>query len=229
MWLDRVTRPVQDEAWLSLLEELSRELGLHRRVRLLQRRVRRCRDVGIRLPRFLPAGGADATWSPSSRDSSSSKLSHASSCTGRVTRSSHMIRPAPTASKIKTAPTPLSQMGNTSASNRSSGASEPVLHQPSPRAPNSLDALAPSDDARRRCGVGWRRGRRDLLGVATRPAPRVAAKPARPQLGQERGRERQRRARRHRRGPTPGAAATRESAQEHCHQDRPAAAAARSL
>src|SRR6266511_3691306 len=36
MWLDRVTRPVQDEAWLILVDELSLELGLTRHVRLLQ-------------------------------------------------------------------------------------------------------------------------------------------------------------------------------------------------
>src|SRR2546427_5898149 len=42
-------------------------------------------------------------------------MSHASSSTGRVTRSSHVIRAIPTASRIRTAPTPLSQTGNTSA------------------------------------------------------------------------------------------------------------------
>src|SRR2546426_265992 len=36
MWLGRVTRPVQDEAWLTLVDELSLELGLRRHVRLLQ-------------------------------------------------------------------------------------------------------------------------------------------------------------------------------------------------
>src|SRR5207253_1577891 len=35
-WLDRVTRPVDDEAWLILGDELSLELGLRRHVRLLQ-------------------------------------------------------------------------------------------------------------------------------------------------------------------------------------------------
>ncbi len=35
-WLDRVTKPLHDESWLVLLEDLSRELGLHRHVRLLQ-------------------------------------------------------------------------------------------------------------------------------------------------------------------------------------------------
>jgi beta-lactamase regulating signal transducer with metallopeptidase domain len=35
-WLDRVTKPVQDESWLLLVEELSRDLGLNRYVRLLQ-------------------------------------------------------------------------------------------------------------------------------------------------------------------------------------------------
>lgn len=35
-WLDRATRPVEDEAWLILVEELSLELGLRRHVRLLQ-------------------------------------------------------------------------------------------------------------------------------------------------------------------------------------------------
>src|SRR3989449_2841789 len=36
VWLGRVTRPVQDEAWLTLVDELSLELGLRRHVRLLQ-------------------------------------------------------------------------------------------------------------------------------------------------------------------------------------------------
>jgi hypothetical protein len=35
-WLDRVTQPAQDESWLLLVEELSRELGLTRSVRVLQ-------------------------------------------------------------------------------------------------------------------------------------------------------------------------------------------------
>src|SRR5213593_1339284 len=42
-------------------------------------------------------------------------MRHASFSTGRVTRSSHMIRAIPAASRIRTAPTPLSQTGNTSA------------------------------------------------------------------------------------------------------------------
>src|SRR5213593_281279 len=36
MWLDRVTRPVEDEAWRILVDQLSLELGLRRHVRLLQ-------------------------------------------------------------------------------------------------------------------------------------------------------------------------------------------------
>jgi len=36
VWLDRVTRSVQDGAWLTLVDELSLELGLRRHVRLLQ-------------------------------------------------------------------------------------------------------------------------------------------------------------------------------------------------
>src|SRR2546422_5690175 len=35
-WLDRITAPVRDERWLRLVEDLSLELGLTRRVRLLQ-------------------------------------------------------------------------------------------------------------------------------------------------------------------------------------------------
>src|SRR5213593_834924 len=36
MWLDRVTRPVENEAWRILVDQLSLELGLRRHVRLLQ-------------------------------------------------------------------------------------------------------------------------------------------------------------------------------------------------
>src|SRR2546425_510959 len=63
MWLDRVTRPVQDEAWLILVDELSLELGLHRHVRLLQSKGPAMPMTwGIRRPAILlPAEAEDWT------------------------------------------------------------------------------------------------------------------------------------------------------------------------
>src|SRR5882762_6467814 len=63
MWLDRVTRPVEDEAWLILVDELSLELGLHRDVRLLQSKGPAMPMTwGIRRPAILlPAEANDWT------------------------------------------------------------------------------------------------------------------------------------------------------------------------
>src|SRR5882724_1810385 len=67
MWLDRVTRPVQDEAWLVLVAELSLELGLHRHVRLLQASGPAMPMTwGIRRPAILLPAEAD-DWSADRR------------------------------------------------------------------------------------------------------------------------------------------------------------------
>jgi beta-lactamase regulating signal transducer with metallopeptidase domain len=67
MWLDRVTRPVQDEAWLILVDELSLELGLHRGVRLLQATGPAMPMTwGIRRPAILLPAEAD-DWSAERR------------------------------------------------------------------------------------------------------------------------------------------------------------------
>jgi len=77
MWLDRVTRPVQDEAWLSLLEELSRELGLHRHVRLLQADGPAMPMTwGIRRPAILLPAEADAWSAERRRDVLLHELAH---------------------------------------------------------------------------------------------------------------------------------------------------------
>ncbi len=67
MWLDRVTRPVEDEAWLMLVDELSLELGLRRHVRLLQSQGPAMPMTwGIRRPAILlPAEAND--WTPARR------------------------------------------------------------------------------------------------------------------------------------------------------------------
>src|SRR5882672_162680 len=67
MWLDRVTRPVEDEAWLTLVDELSLELGLRRHVRLLQSQGPAMPMTwGIRRPAILlPAEAND--WTPERR------------------------------------------------------------------------------------------------------------------------------------------------------------------
>ena len=66
-WLDRVTRPVDDEAWLILVDELSLELGLRRHVRLLQANGPAMPMTwGIRRPAILlPAEAND--WTPERR------------------------------------------------------------------------------------------------------------------------------------------------------------------
>ena len=67
MWLDRVTRPVEDEAWLILVDELSLELGLTRHVRLLQASGPAMPMTwGIRRPAILLPAEAD-TWTAERR------------------------------------------------------------------------------------------------------------------------------------------------------------------
>jgi len=67
MWLDRVTRPVEDEAWLILVDELSLELGLTRHVRLLQAKGPAMPMTwGIRRPAILLPAEAD-TWTAERR------------------------------------------------------------------------------------------------------------------------------------------------------------------
>src|SRR6266540_915610 len=67
MWLDRVTRPVEDEAWLILVDELSLELGLTRHVRLLQASGPAMPMTwGIRRPAILLPREAD-TWTAERR------------------------------------------------------------------------------------------------------------------------------------------------------------------
>jgi beta-lactamase regulating signal transducer with metallopeptidase domain len=67
MWLGRITRPVEDEAWLILVEELSLELGLHRHVRLLQSNGPAMPMTwGIRRPAILLPAEAD-DWSAERR------------------------------------------------------------------------------------------------------------------------------------------------------------------
>src|SRR5712671_1161782 len=66
-WLDRVTRPVEDESWLILVEELSVELGLHRHVRVLQAKGPAMPMTwGIRRPAILLPAEAD-TWTTERR------------------------------------------------------------------------------------------------------------------------------------------------------------------
>src|SRR2546425_7170566 len=66
-WVDRVTRPVDDEAWLILVDELSLELGLRRHVRVLQANGPAMPMTwGIRRPAILlPAEAND--WTPERR------------------------------------------------------------------------------------------------------------------------------------------------------------------
>src|SRR5258706_6596367 len=67
MWLDRVMRPVEDEAWLILVDELSLELGLTRHVRLLQASGPAMPMTwGIRRPAILLPAEA-ATWTAERR------------------------------------------------------------------------------------------------------------------------------------------------------------------
>src|SRR6266581_3095135 len=77
MWLDRVTRPIQDEAWLILVEELSLELGLHRHVRLLQAQGPAMPMTwGIRRPAILLPAEADAWSAERRRDVLLHELAH---------------------------------------------------------------------------------------------------------------------------------------------------------
>jgi len=77
MWLDRVTRPVQDEAWRVLVEELSLELGLHRHVRLLQASGPAMPMTwGIRRPAILLPAEADEWSAERRRDVLLHELAH---------------------------------------------------------------------------------------------------------------------------------------------------------
>jgi beta-lactamase regulating signal transducer with metallopeptidase domain len=67
LWLDRVTRPVEDEAWLIMVDELSLELGLRRHVRLLQSKGPAMPMTwGVRRPAILLPAEANA-WTPERR------------------------------------------------------------------------------------------------------------------------------------------------------------------
>jgi len=77
MWLDRVTRPVEDEAWLILVDELSLELGLHRHVRLLQAKDPAMPMTwGIRRPAILLPAEAGAWTAERRRDVLLHELAH---------------------------------------------------------------------------------------------------------------------------------------------------------
>jgi beta-lactamase regulating signal transducer with metallopeptidase domain len=77
MWLDRVTRPVADEAWLILVEELSLELGLTRHVRLLQSQGPAMPMTwGIRRPAILLPAEADGWTAERRRDVLLHELAH---------------------------------------------------------------------------------------------------------------------------------------------------------
>src|SRR2546426_6358660 len=77
VWLDRVTRPVQDEAWLTLLDELSLELGLRRQVRLLQAKGPAMPMTwGIRRPTILLPAEADDWTAERRRDVLLHELAH---------------------------------------------------------------------------------------------------------------------------------------------------------
>src|SRR5205807_5147319 len=77
MWLDRVTRPVEDEAWLILVDGLSLELGLHRHVRLLQAKGPAMPMTwGIRRPAILLPAEAGAWTAERRRDVLLHELAH---------------------------------------------------------------------------------------------------------------------------------------------------------
>jgi beta-lactamase regulating signal transducer with metallopeptidase domain len=77
MWLDRVTRPVENEAWLILVEELSLELGLTRHVRLLQSHEPAMPMTwGIRRPAILLPAEADNWTAERRRDVLLHELAH---------------------------------------------------------------------------------------------------------------------------------------------------------
>ena len=76
MWLDRVTRPVEDEAWLILVDELSLELGLTH-VRLLQATGPAMPMTwGIRRPAILLPAEADSWTAERRRDVLLHELAH---------------------------------------------------------------------------------------------------------------------------------------------------------
>lgn len=76
-WIDRVTKPVQDEAWLLLVEDLSRELGLTRYVRLLRANVPAMPMTwGIRRPAILLPADADQWPEEQRRDVLLHELAH---------------------------------------------------------------------------------------------------------------------------------------------------------
>jgi len=76
-WLDRVTRPMRDDAWLLLMEDLSRELGLHRHIRLLQARGPAMPMTwGIRRPAILLPAEADQWPAERRRDVLLHELAH---------------------------------------------------------------------------------------------------------------------------------------------------------
>ena len=77
MWLDRATRPVEDEAWLILVDELSLELGLTRHVRLLQAPGPAMPMTwGIRRPAILLPAEADSWTAERRRDVLLHELAH---------------------------------------------------------------------------------------------------------------------------------------------------------
>ncbi len=77
MWLDRVTRRVEDESWLILVEELSLELGLTRHVRLLQSHGPAMPMTwGIRRPAILLPAEADEWSAERRRDVLLHELAH---------------------------------------------------------------------------------------------------------------------------------------------------------
>ena len=77
MWLDRVTRPVEDEAWLVLVDELSLELGLTRHIRLLQATGPAMPMTwGIRRPAILLPAEADSWTAERRRDVLLHELAH---------------------------------------------------------------------------------------------------------------------------------------------------------
>ena len=76
-WLDRTTAPVSDERWLLLVEDLSLELGLTRRVRLLQADGPAMPMTwGIRRPTILLPAEADAWSAERRRDVLLHELAH---------------------------------------------------------------------------------------------------------------------------------------------------------
>ena len=76
-WLDRVTKPAQDESWHLLVEDLSRELGLTRSVRVLQAQAPAMPMTwGIRRPTILLPAEADGWPAERRRDVLLHELAH---------------------------------------------------------------------------------------------------------------------------------------------------------